>query len=187
MSCTRQPSMSCKRTTIPPNYLGRFSPTQARFLPLQVSSCSEGFNFFLHTLCQKDSFDQAYVNKFWTSKLLPYQHAFLCTTECFLKVLSFSFTPCVKRTMTKNQINNFGLQNINPIIIPIIQDDSEGFTLFPSSVLRNTLFHFWRFSFFPLHHASAIGIKLLWSNLQAQALTKVLFLFLHLQWSQAKL
>jgi len=142
MSCTRQPSMSCKRTTIPPNSLGRFSPTQARFLPLKVSSFSEGFNFFLHTLCQKDSFDQAYVNKFWISKLLSYQHAFLWTTGCFLKVLSFSFTPCVKQTMTKNQINNFGLQNVNPIIIPIIQDDAEGFYSFPSSVLRNTLFTF---------------------------------------------
>jgi len=90
--------------------------------------------------------------------------------------------------MTKHQINNFGLQNVNPIIIPIIQDDSEGFYSFPSSVLRNTPFStFEGFHFFPLHHASAIGIKLLWSNLQAQALTKVLFLFLHLQWSQAKL
>jgi len=142
MSCTRQPSMSCKRTTIPQILLeGFLLHKQGSFLyKYHLSLKVLSFSF---TSCVKRTpLTKHQVNKFWISKLLPYQHAFLCITGCFLKVLTFSFTPCVKRSpLIKDQIIKFWTSKfVNFINFPVYYRINLRVLFFSLHLFQGTFF-----------------------------------------------
>jgi len=89
--------------------------------------------------CKRQPFPQILLEGF----LLHKQGSFLCKYHLSLKVLSFSFTSCVKRTpWPSTRLTNFEIQSCYPINMHscVLQDVSWRFNLFLHTLCQKATF-----------------------------------------------